>query len=71
MVAIDPEFKIVANAGDFLGMQALATSLAARGGLGIGDFIIRSVTRSENKNGQPPAQQEKNLAKGAPLERLF
>lgn len=55
----------------FLGMQALATGLAARGGLGIGDFIIRSVTKAENKTGQPPAQQEKNLAKGAPLERLF
>lgn len=55
----------------FLGMQALASGLAARGGLGIADFVIRNVMRSGNKGLQSPALQEKSLAKGAPLERLF
>lgn len=37
----------------FLGMQALASQVASHGGLGIADFIIRGVMRSENNGVQP------------------
>jgi Rod binding domain-containing protein len=54
----------------FLGMQALASQVASHGGLGIADFIIRNVMRSENNGNTPVSPQAKSLSKGASLERL-
>jgi Rod binding domain-containing protein len=53
-----------------LGMQALASQVANHGGLGIADFIIRNVMRSENNDATPAASQTKSLSKDASLERL-
>lgn len=51
-----------------LGMQTLATSLAAKGGLGIADLIIKSLLRQAEGGA---AAHEKSLARGASLTRPF
>jgi len=51
-----------------LGMQALTSSLAARGGVGLADMIIKSLSKREPAEVTP---HEKSLAKGASLARLF
>jgi len=54
----------------YLGMQALASALAARGGIGIADLIVRSLHKP-GAVAAPHNGEEKSLAGGAPLERLF
>ena len=51
-----------------LGMQTLATSLAAKGGLGVADLIIKSLSRHAETGA---AAHEKSLARGASLARPF
>lgn len=51
-----------------LGMQTLASSLAAKGGLGIADVIVKSLSRRADAG--TPAN-EKSLARGASLARPF
>lgn len=51
-----------------LGMQALASSLAAKGGLGIADMIVKSLAKRGHAEG---ATQEKSLTRGASLGRPF
>jgi Rod binding domain-containing protein len=51
-----------------LGMQALASSLAAKGGVGIAAMIIRSLSKRDNA---AAAAHEKSLARGASLARPF
>lgn len=51
-----------------LGMQTLATSLAAKGGLGIADLIIKSLSGRAEAG---VATNEKSLARGASLARPF
>jgi len=54
---------------DYLGTQALASSLAAKGGLGIADMIVRNLQQKGIAGAGNDNQ--KSLAGGAPLERLF
>jgi Rod binding domain-containing protein len=51
-----------------LGMQALASSLAAKGGVGIAAMIIKSLSKRDNA---AAATHEKSLARGASLARPF
>jgi len=51
----------------FLGMQALASNVAAHGGLGIGDFIIHNMM---NSSVQHSSSQTKSLSEDSALERL-
>jgi Rod binding domain-containing protein len=51
-----------------LGMQALASSLAARGGVGIAAMIVKSLSKRDNA---VVAAHEKSLARGASLARPF
>jgi Rod binding domain-containing protein len=51
-----------------LGMQALASTLAARGGLGIADMIVKSLSKRDQAG---TAAHEKSLARGASLARPF
>ena len=50
-----------------LGMQALASSLAARGGVGIAAMIVKSLSKRDNA----ATTHEKSLARGASLARPF
>jgi Rod binding domain-containing protein len=54
----------------FLGMQALASNVAAHGGLGIADSIVRSVLKAESRQ-HPLSTEAKSLSKAPALERLF
>ena len=51
-----------------LGMQALASSLAAKGGVGIAAMIIKSLSKRDPAEA---ASQEKSPARGASLARPF
>ena len=51
-----------------LGMQALSSSLAAKGGVGIADMIVKSLSKRDHAADSAHA---KSLAKGASLARLF
>jgi Rod binding domain-containing protein len=51
-----------------LGMQALASSLAAKGGVGIAEMIVKSLSKRDNA---VAAAHEKSLARGASLARPF
>jgi Rod binding domain-containing protein len=53
----------------YLGMQTLASSLAAGGGVGIAKLIVRSLERSEPAGVSD--QHEKSLTRGASLGRPF
>ncbi|MFZ0287404.1 MAG: rod-binding protein [Terriglobales bacterium] len=50
-----------------LGMQALTSALAAKGGLGLADMIVKSLSKRDH---EAPAH-EKSLARGASLARPF
>jgi Rod binding domain-containing protein len=43
----------------YLGMQALASSLAARGGVGIASMIVRSLSHPRSGEANGPGQQTK------------
>lgn len=49
----------------YLGIQTLSSSLAARGGLGIADLITRSLMRTQEH------AQQKSPTRGASLGRPF
>jgi Rod binding domain-containing protein len=51
-----------------LGMQTLASALAAKGGLGIADMIVKSLSKRDHAGA---AAHEKSLARGASLARPF
>lgn len=51
-----------------LGMQVLASSLAAKGGVGIADMIVKGLSKRDRVGA---AAHEKSLARGASLARLF
>ena len=51
-----------------LGMQALASTLAARGGLGIAGMIVKSLSKRDRAE---TTAHEKSLARGASLARPF
>ncbi len=51
-----------------LGMQALSSSLAAKGALGITDMIVQSLSKQGQAGVNP---HEKSLARGASLARPF
>ena len=51
-----------------LGIQALASGLAAKGGVGIAAMIVKSLSRRDNA---AAAAHEKSLARGASLARPF
>jgi Rod binding domain-containing protein len=51
-----------------LGMQALSSSLAAKGGLGIADMIVKSLSKRDHAEVNT---HEKSLARGASLARPF
>jgi len=51
-----------------LGMQALTSSLAAKGGLGIADMIVKSLSKRDHAAVTP---DEKSPARGASLARPF
>ena len=53
----------------FLGVQALASSIAAQGGIGIADIIIRSLRQRDSHDFESPAKEQKSLSK-FPSERL-
>jgi len=53
----------------FLGVQALASSIAARGGIGIADIILRSLRQRDSRDFESPAREQKSLSKFA-AERL-
>lgn len=50
-----------------LGMQALASTLAAKGGMGIAEMIIKSLSKRDST----ATAHEKSLARGASLARPF
>jgi Rod binding domain-containing protein len=50
-----------------LGLQTLASSLAAKGGLGIADLIVRKLREASGS----PDNKEKSLSKSASVERLL
>jgi Rod binding domain-containing protein len=52
----------------FLGMQALASSIAAKGGIGIADMIVRSLRQTDNYAVDSLAKQQKSLS-NFPSER--
>jgi Rod binding domain-containing protein len=43
---------------DYVGMQALASALAARGGIGIADRIVASMRQHENRSSSPPSNEK-------------
>ena len=51
-----------------LGMQTLTSNLAAKGGLGLADMIIKSLSKRDRAGVTP---HEKSLARGASLARPF
>ena len=51
-----------------LGMQALASTLSANGGVGIADMIVRHLQNSATP--EPPASHENSPAKGDSFEGL-
>ena len=51
-----------------LGMQALTSTLAAKGGIGLAAMIVKSLLQREHAG---PDAQEKSLARGASLARPF
>jgi Rod binding domain-containing protein len=51
-----------------LGMQALASSIAAKGGVGIAAMIVKSLSKRDNAAAVP---HEKSPARGASLARPF
>ncbi len=51
-----------------LGMQALTSTLAAKGGVGIADMIVKSLSKRDHVERRP---NEKSLARGASLARPF
>ena len=50
-----------------MGMQALASALAAKGGVGIAAMVVKSLS----KRNSTTAAHEKSLARGASLARPF
>ena len=51
-----------------LGMQALCSNLAAKGGVGIADMIVKSLSKRDHSG---VSAHEKSLARGASLARPF
>ena len=60
------EHDAVSDNYQSLGMQALTSCLAANGGLGLADMIVKSLSKRDHG-----ATHEKSLAKGASLAGLF
>jgi len=59
------EADAIADNYHSLGMQTLASNLAAKGGVGIAAMIIKSLSKPD------ASAQEKSLARGASLARPF
>jgi Rod binding domain-containing protein len=61
------ETNAVSDDYQSMGMQALASGLAARGGVGIAAMIVKSLSKRDSA----VAAHEKSLARGASLARPF